>query len=282
MRWDIKNRTCVITGASAGIGVETARELARRGARVVMICRNREKSEQVRSEISSGAQYPAELIVADLSTRAGIRSAAERVLATCPRIEVLINNAGAIFTERELTSDGLERTFALNHLAYFLLTQLLLERIKASAPARIVNVASRAHRRATAELDDLQSEKSWSGRETYSRSKLLNILFTYELARRLEGTGVTANCLHPGVIASEFGLRTRGPVRWFFSLARPFLSTPADGARTTLHVACAPELDGVSGKYFAEQKIEASSAASMDRASAEKLWEISDGLARAP
>jgi NAD(P)-dependent dehydrogenase (short-subunit alcohol dehydrogenase family) len=280
MSWTIEDKTCVITGASDGIGLETARELAKRRARVYMVCRNREKSEPLRLELSRDAKHRAELVIADLSTHAGVKSAAAELLAKCSRIDVLINNAGAIFTERKTTADGLEQTFALNHLAYFHLTKLLLDRVKASAPARIINVASHAHRREVLDLDDLQSEKSWSGRVTYGRSKLMNVLFTYELARRLEGSGVTANCLHPGVIASSFGLEARGLVGAFFSLARPFLASTKAGAKTTLRLACAPELEGVTGQYFAAEKVTESSHPSKDRATATKLWELSDALLR--
>lgn len=271
MSWSIDGKTVVLTGASAGIGLETARVLAHRGARVVMVCRNRSKSEPLLQEAPRS-----ELVIADLSLSTGVRSASEEILARCPRIDVLINNAGAIFDRYAETAEGIERTFALNHLAYFQLTQLLLERLKSSAPARIINVASRAHARAVLDLGDLQGKRSWSARDIYSKSKLMNVMYTYALARRLEGTGVTANCLHPGVIASEFGKSGSGVVRGFFSLARPFLSSTADGAKTTLRLACDPSLSNISGRYFADEREIASSSESHDRAKQESLWAESE------
>jgi NAD(P)-dependent dehydrogenase (short-subunit alcohol dehydrogenase family) len=271
MSWSIKDKTVVLTGASAGIGRETARVLAERGARVIMVCRNRAKAEPLLREIPRG-----ELVIADLSLRTETKRAAEEILAKHSKIEVLINNAGAIFSERRETSEGLEQTFALNHLAYFHLTQLLLERIKGSAPARIINVASRAHARVVLDVNDLEGKQRWSDRDIYGKSKLMNVMYTYALARRLEGTRVTANCLHPGVIASDFGKSGSSVVRGFFSLARPFLASTADGAKTTLRLACDPALEGVSGKYFSDEHETASSRESHDRAKQESLWASSE------
>jgi NAD(P)-dependent dehydrogenase (short-subunit alcohol dehydrogenase family) len=278
MAWNIRDKTTLITGASAGIGLATAGALAAEGARLVLLCRDRAKGEAARARIRQETGRDVELCVADLASLDQVRRAASEFQATHDRLDVLINYAGAIHTERRLTPDGLEMTFAVNHLAYFLLTELLLVLLKKSAPSRIINVASAAHRSARLDLDDLQSEHGFSGRDVYSRSKLANVMFTYELARRLEGTGVTANCLHPGVIASQFGANARGPVRWFFRFARPFLLDEAKGAATTIFLATSPAVEGVSGKYFARSQEARSSAESHDRTKARRLWELSEAI----
>lgn len=271
-------KTVVITGASNGIGRSAAVELARRGARLVLVCRDEGRGRAAVSQIESlGGR--ADLVLADLAEFAPVKAAAREVLRLCPRIDVLVNNAGAIFEKRSVTADGFERTFALNHLSYFLLTRLLLDRIKESAPARIVNVASRAHWRAKGvDLEDLAGERSYSAWRRYGESKLANILFTRELARRLSGTGVTANSLHPGVVATGFGRNSKGLLNLMVRLAAPFLTTPEKGAETIVYLASSPEVAGVTGEYFARCAPAASTAAAKDDAAALRLWELSETL----
>lgn len=272
----MKGKTCVITGATSGIGRAAALELGRRGARLVLVCRDRGKAAAVAAELGGAG-----LVIADLSVQAEVRRAAAEVLALAPRLDVLVNNAGAMFQERSLTADGLERTFAVNHLAYFLLTELLLERLKASAPARVVNVASDAHTPAKGiPFDDLDGARDYGGLARYSQSKLANILFTRELARRLEGTGVTANALHPGGVATGFAGGTTGLLGFVVRLARPFMLTPEQGARTVVWLACAPEAAGVSGKYFAKCRERRPNRAAQDDALARRLWDESERLTR--
>ncbi len=217
-------KTVVITGATSGLGSVAAARLAELGAKLILVARDRAKAEAMAIQLRD--KHPgldADIHIADLFSLGQVRRLAADLLKAAPRIDVLINNAGAIFAKRETTADGLERTFALNHMAYFLLTALLLDRLKASAPARIVNVASEAHRNAALDFNDLQTKRNYSGWLAYRRSKLANILFTRELARRLEGTNVTANCLHPGFVATSFGDNNRGPFRLAVGLAKRFM-----------------------------------------------------------
>jgi NAD(P)-dependent dehydrogenase (short-subunit alcohol dehydrogenase family) len=286
----MQGKTCIVTGASNGIGLETAVALAGMGATVAMVARDRTRGEAAVAEVNRrSGSATAHLLLADLASLDDIRRLAGEVRATYPRIDVLVNNAGAYNATRSETRDGFETTFGVNHLAYFLLTNLLLDVIKASAPARIVNVSSTAHVRAKLDFDDLQSEKNYAGFQTYGRSKLANVLFTYELARRLEGTGVTANCLHPGVVRTGFGKNNSGATRVFFNIfqavGKPFLLSPAKGAATTIYLASSPEVEGVTGKYFANSREKNSNDASHDLESARRLWEMSEamvGLAASP
>lgn len=277
--WGIRGKRVLITGATSGIGEVTARELLRRGARVVMTTRDRAKGERVASAMR--AQVPGaelELLEGDLSLMREVKQVAEAYAARFDRLDVLINNAGAVFARREVTSEGLERTLATNHLAYFLLTRELLPLLKASAPARVVNVASDAHRRGKLPFDDLQRERGYSGYGVYAQSKLANILFTRALARRLAGTGVTATCLHPGVVATGFGMNRPGLLKLSLTLVRPFFISPEAGAKTTLHLATSPEVEGESGGYYAHEKPATPSAAARDDAAAERLWRESEAL----
>ncbi|HJM76453.1 MAG TPA: SDR family oxidoreductase [Dehalococcoidia bacterium] len=278
----MEGRVCLVTGASSGIGRETALALARMGATVVMHGRDPGRSAAAADAVREASpRGDVDLVVADLSSQAGVRHLAAEVLARHDSLHVLVNNAGVIRTRREITVDGLEQTFALNHLAYFLLTELLLDRLRASAPARIVNVSSAAHARARLDFNDLQNERRY-GMGVYGQSKLANVLFTYELARRLEGSEVTANCLHPGVVGTRFGLANTGPMGralWLANrLTRLLALSSAKGARTSIHLATSPEVDGVSGRYFAKSKAIASSEASYDEESARRLWEASEQL----
>jgi NAD(P)-dependent dehydrogenase (short-subunit alcohol dehydrogenase family) len=289
---DLSGKTCLVTGASNGIGKVTARELARMGAQVVVVARNPTRAEAAVAEIrrDSGSERVA-LMLADLSSQAEIRRLAAEFLAKHDALHVLVNNAGAMHTSRTLTVDGYETTFATNHLAYFLLTHLLLDCIKASArggsASRIVNVSSRAHQRSTLDFDDLNAERGYSIATAYGRSKLANVLFTYELARRLEGANVTANALHPGVVRTGFGKNSGGLlgniVKVGISGVGLFFIGPDKGAETSVYLASSPEVEGVTGKYFARSREAPSSDASHDREAARRLWEISEqlcGLAR--
>ena len=274
-------KTCIITGATAGIGLATAARLGALGARLVLVGHNRDKGEaalaRLRARVPSIA---AEMHYADLSRPDDVLRLADALLYTAPRIDVLLNNAGAIYARRETTPDGLELTFALNHMGYFRLTALLRERLVGSAPARIVNVASEAHRGAQLDFEDLQCSPRYNGWRAYQRSKLANILFTRELARRLEGTGVTANCLHPGFVASGFGDNNRGIWRFGIAIGKLIAPIPVErGADTPAYVASSPELDGVSGRYFDKCCEREPGAPAQDDRAAARLWTESERLA---
>lgn len=280
----MKGKTCVITGASDGIGLETACQLGARGARLVLIGRNPTKGEAALAALRARVpEVVAEMHFADLSRRSEIVRIAAVVLRAAKRIDVLVNNAGGIFARREVTPDGLERTFALNHLGYFLLTELLRERIAASAPARIVNVASEAHRNAVLDFSDLQCEVHYSGWKAYQRSKLCNILFTRELARRLAGTGVSANCLHPGFVATHFGDNNRGLFGIGVRLAKRISAISLQhGAETPVYVAADDGIEGMTGRYFDKCSERAPSPAAQDDEAARRLWQESLRLAGLP
>ncbi|HWP44728.1 MAG TPA: SDR family oxidoreductase [Blastocatellia bacterium] len=272
----MKGKICMVTGASSGIGKVTARRLAEMGANVVLVCRSRERGEQAVAEIRrrSGSDS-VEALYCDLSSQKAIRRLAIEFLERHDRLHVLVNNAGLMLRRRTLTEDGIEATFAVNHLAYFLLTNLLLDVIKISEPARIVNVSSMAHASGTINFDDLQSEKSYSSMGAYRQSKLANILFTYELARRLEGTRVTVNCLHPGVIATNLA---RDMPKIIDLALRAFFTSPEKGAETSVYLASSPEVEAVTGKYFINCKEARSNQESYDREIARRLWEVSARL----
>lgn len=286
---DMTGKTVIITGGNSGIGKETAVALAAAGARTVITARDRSKGEAAVEDIRtrSGGAGEVEFVVFDLSRLASVREGAAELLARCPRIDVLVNNAGLVLSARQESADGFEMTFAVNHLGPFLLTELLLDRIKASAPARIVNVSSTAHKqtRGGLDFDDLQSTRRYSGMQVYARSKLENIYFTTELARRLEGTGVTANSLHPGTVATGYGRDgdTTGLLGLGLKLAPPFLLNAEQGARTSVYLASSPEVEGVTGKYFVRSRARTPSALARDDSAARRLWEESEKLvANAP
>ena len=270
----------LVTGATSGIGKVTAGELARRNATVVLVGRNRQKAEATVEEIRfRTGNENVEYLLADLSSQKEIRDLAEKFKARHERLDVLVNNAGAIFSEYGETVDGIERTFAVNHLNYFLLTNLLLKPLKAGAPSRVVNVASGAHQGAELDFDDLGTKQNYGFMKAYGRSKLANVMFTYELARRLEGTGVTANALHPGAVATNFGSNnTVWYARPVLALFRLFATTSEKGAETSVYLASSPEVKSVTGKYFTGKKPAASSKASQDRQAAERLWRLSEEL----
>lgn len=273
----------MITGANAGIGRATASGLAKQGATVVMVCRNRELGGVAQDAIKADSGNQAvDLLVADLSSQAAIRQLVADFRSRYAQLHVLINNAGIAPVRRSVTVDGIESTFAVNYLAPFLLTNLLLDELKASVPARVVNVAGDFHRKATIQFDDLMSEKAYNGIRANNQAKLALILFTYELARRMEGSGVTANCLHPGATATD-GPLNDPDLSWFsramYRLVRVFFQRPEQGAATSIYLASSPEVAGVTGKYFIKRRPVASSPESYDVATAQHLWEVSSQLA---
>ena len=275
---NLSDKVCLITGPTQGIGRATALHLAKLGPTMVLVVRDEKRGRELADEIRAGGNSRVELIIADLSSQAEVRRVAAEFLSRHDRLHLLINNAGGIFMKRQESVDGLELTLALNHLGYFLLTNLLLDVLKRSAPARIVNVASRAHRRGTIRFEDLQSKQSYGGWPAYSQSKLANILFSSELARRLAETGVTSNCLHPGVVATGFGQNNRGLMGLLWKLFAPLLRTPEKGAATTIFLATSPEVEGVTGKYFADCKVVTPTAEARDLLVGKRLWKVSEQL----
>jgi NAD(P)-dependent dehydrogenase (short-subunit alcohol dehydrogenase family) len=272
-------RTVLVTGGSRGIGRATARGLATMGARVAITGRDRERTEDAAREIRAAGGGQVDVFVADLSAQSEVRRLADEVLQSLSRIDVLINNAGGYWHTRHVTADGLERTFAVNHLAPFLLTNLLLDRLKQSAAARVVTVSSNAQNMGRVDFTDLQGERSYSGGRAYNQSKLANVLFSYELARRLQTTSVTANALHPGMVSTSFGAEDpAGLQRLFVPIARPFMKTPAQGAATSIYLASAADLEQVTGRYFANSNPKRSSKRSYDEAAAARLWQVSADL----
>jgi NAD(P)-dependent dehydrogenase (short-subunit alcohol dehydrogenase family) len=266
----VDGKIAIVTGATSGIGRVTARELARRGLRVVLLARDRDRAQRLAAELGPSA----ETLVCDLASQKQIRAAADEYRRRHDTLDVLVNNAGGIFMRREVTDDGLERTFAVDHLGYFLFTNLLLDLIRHSR-GRVVNVASEASRIGRIDFDDLQGERKYNGARAYAQAKLANILFSNELARRLEGSGATSNALHPGGVASRFGQNDNG---WFtiaVKLARPFLVSEEKGAQTPIWLATAPEVAGVSGRYFVRKKEKTPPRAALDQAAARRLWEVS-------
>jgi len=286
----MKDKICLITGASSGIGKATALGLARMGATVVLVCRDRARGEAALAEAraatdgqNAAGDRRAALLLADLSSQAAIRQLGQEFKARFSHLHVLINNAGLAPSARSITVDGIETVFAVNYLAPFLLTNLLLEVLKASAPARVVNVAGDFHRKATINFDDLMFENSYSGIRANNQAKLALILFTYELARRLEGSGVTVNCLHPGAVATGAPLKDPhlSPLaRFMYGLVKPFFLSPEKGAETSIYLASSPQVEGVSGKYFIKKKAMASSPESYNAEIARRLWQVSEGLIR--
>ena len=280
---DLKNKVIMVTGANSGIGKVTARELAKTGAQIIMVCRDRKRGTAARDEIikASGNQR-VDLLIADLASHTSIRDMVKEFHKKYNRLHVLVNNAGAIFSNRQENAEGIEATFALNHLGYFRLTNLLLDTIKKSAPARIVNVASEAERFARFNLDDLQSTEKYRSFDVYGRSKMANILFTRELAKRLDGARVTVNALHPGFVRTNFGKQRR---KSFFSAVIKFASlfmaiSPEKGAETSIYLATSPEVENITGKYFSAQKIIEPAADALNDEIARRLWEKSEKLNR--
>jgi NAD(P)-dependent dehydrogenase (short-subunit alcohol dehydrogenase family) len=275
----VDGKVVVITEATSGIGQIAAEALACRGARIVLVARDQARAERTLARLREVAPNIAHrVLIGDLLSLADTKQVGDRIAAEEPRIDVLINNAGSIFARRALT-DGMERTFALNHLAYFVLTHQLRERLVAAAPARIVNTASAAHRGNVLDFDDLQMDKHYRAMTAYGRSKLANILFTRELGRRLAGTGVTANCLHPGFVATGFGQSERGIFAAMVRLSMVFASKPERGAKTIVHLAALPDVANVTGGYFVDCREAVPSREAQDDAAARRLWQESLRLA---
>ena len=280
---DMTGKTVIITGANSGIGLETAVALARAGARTVITARHRARGEAAQADVAArSGRDDVGLVLFDLGSIASVKEGAAAILAMCDRIDVLVNNAGLVLSDRRLTEDGFEATFGVNHLGPFVLTELLLERIRQSAPARIVNVASTAHKgaRKGLDFDDLQSTGGYGGMQVYSKSKLANIYFTTELARRLEGTGVTVNCLHPGTVATGYGRDgdSSGVLAFGLKVIKPFILSAEKGARTSIYLASSPDVATVTGKYFVKCKVRKPSAVAQDDEAARRLWETSEKL----
>jgi NAD(P)-dependent dehydrogenase (short-subunit alcohol dehydrogenase family) len=276
----MQGKTIVATGATSGIGEAAVLALAGLGARIVVVARDEARAQATMQKLKTKAPgLDHRLHLADLSSVAETRKVGAAIAANEPRIDVLINNAGALFSYRRVTPEGLELTFALNHMAYFVLTEALRDRLIASAPARIVSTSSTAHQGMSLDLDDLQSAKGYSGLKVYGRSKLANILFTRELARRLAGTGVTANCLHPGVVATRFGKSSGGFAGVLIPFLRPFFISPEKGADTIIYLASSEEVEKTTGQYFVKRKVTEPSGAARDDAAAKRLWSESEALA---
>jgi NAD(P)-dependent dehydrogenase (short-subunit alcohol dehydrogenase family) len=268
----------VITGANTGIGFAAACALAREGARIMLVCRAPDKGEAALAAVGRIAPSAPSLFIADFALQSSIRALSRKLHEHLPRIDVLINNAGAAFARRELTADGIERTFAVNHLAPFLLTHLVLDLIRAAPRGRIVNLTAGIPVSRSSFLDNLQGEKHYSQFNAYRSSKIGNILFTYELARRLRGTGITVNCVHPGPVRTEFTQKAGGALRFMSRIMRPIMKSPEAGARTPVYLAIDPEVAAVTGGYFVNCKQKKSAQMTYDRTIAEKHWRISEAL----
>ena len=276
----MNGKTVLVTGGTGGIGRAAAVCLASMGARVGITGRDRARAEQAAAAIANASGNPAvDLFVGDMSSQAEVRRMAGEILVAYPRLDVLLNNVGGFWAHRHMTADGLERTFALNHLAPFLLTNLLLERLTTSAPARVVTVSSGAHTLGRIDFDDLMGEHEYSGQRAYNQSKLANVMFTYELARRLEGTRVTATALHPGMTNTSFSTedphRRMAPVVF---MVRPFLKSPNKGADTAVYLSSSPDVEGVTGRYFVKRRTKRSNESSYDEATTARLWQLSADL----
>lgn len=284
----VAGKTCVITGANSGIGKAASLALARMGAKVVMVSRDEARGEAARSEVlrSSGAKKEdVRLALCDLASFESVRSLASGLLQTESAIHVLVNNAGLTLGSRTLTKDGLETTFEVNYLSHFLLTLLLLDRLKSSAPSRIINVSSSAHESGHMDFDDLQGAGHYGGMRAYSQSKLAQVLFTAELARRLKGTGVTANAVHPGAVATNWATKSSGALSIGVRLAHPFMLSPEKGADTVVYLASSEDVAQISGEYFTKRHAIAPAKEATDSAVAERLWKVSlelTGFAKDP
>ena len=278
-------KLCIVTGATSGIGKETARGLVRMGARVAIVARNPKKARATEAELNRDARVPIDILEADMASLVQVRALAGEIARRYPTVDVLVNNAGVYRVRRHVTTDGYEETFAVNHLAPFLLTNLLLDHLRASAPARIVTVASNAHLGFTLDFEDLQSEHSYKSFRVYGRTKLANIMFTYALSRRIEGSGLTINALHPGFVASNFGSGNHLPARPILFIATPFILSPAQGARTPIWLASSPDVEGVNGMYYTNSKIPAranreirSNPFTYEEEAQERLWKESAAM----
>lgn len=275
----MQGKVVVVTGGTSGIGQVAAEALAAKGARLVLVARDRTRGESTLQRLRRAGPAAHSVHYGDLSRIAEMKRVAAEIAAAEPRIDVLVNNAGALFGTRSVTEDGLEATFALNHMSYFVVTNGLLENLKAAGKARIVSTASGAHMTAKLDFDDLQGTRNYAAYSAYARSKLCNVLHTRELARRLRGTGVTANCLHPGVVATRFGDNTTGFFAVGFKLFKHFARTPEQGAQTIIHLAASPDVSDMSGGYFENCRPAAPSTRAMNDETARRLWAESERLA---
>lgn len=271
-------KVALVTGGTSGIGKAAAMALAAMGADVVVVGRDRERGEAAVAEIRTRTGAKVDLALADLSSQAEVRALAEEFKSRYDRLDVLVNNAGLVQSTRSETVDGLETTFAINHLAPFLLTNLLLDTLKQSTPSRIVTVSSEAERWGNIDFDDLQSKKKYRGFPVYGMTKLANIMFTYELAERLEGTGVTATCMHPGAVNTRFGSNNSGLFTIFFRAFKPFMRTPEQGADTLIWLASSPDVEGISGRYYSDRKPIEPKKIANDPLARRRLWEESERL----
>jgi NAD(P)-dependent dehydrogenase (short-subunit alcohol dehydrogenase family) len=272
-------KVCIVTGANSGIGKATAKRLAEQGARVAMVCRNKEKGEKAMADIKQGSRSDSvELLLSDFASLASVRALARTFEESHDALHVLVNNAGVAQVRRSVTEDGFETTLQVDYLSHFLLTNLLLDLLKKSSPSRIVNVSSVGHYGGHIDFDDLQMENGYRVMKAYSRAKLAQVLFTYELARKLGGTGVTVNCLHPGAVATNIWGASLGPLSFLGKVSRLFLISPEEGARTSVYLASSPDVVGVTGKYFDDRHEKRSSDESYDQAVARKLWDVSASM----
>jgi NAD(P)-dependent dehydrogenase (short-subunit alcohol dehydrogenase family) len=278
----MNGKICLITGANSGIGRFSALGLAKQGAEIVMICRNKLKAEEAKNDIiAQSGNEKVSFFIADLSSLAQIKRVSDEILNKHNRIDVLLNNAGFIAgSKRELTEDGFEVTFAVNHLSYFYLTHLLLDTIKNTPNSRVVNVSSLAHKFFKLNLDNLQLETGYRAAKAYCLSKLLNILFTKELAKRLKSTSTTTNCLHPGGVASNFASDTTPLFKFIFSLGKPFMISPEKGAETSIYLASNPEVANITGEYFAKKRIAKVSDEALNEQYQLKVWELSEKMCK--
>lgn len=276
---NLSDKIIMVTGANSGIGKEAALELAARGARLVIVCRNRERGEPALAAIKAqSGNDTVELMTADFESQRQIRDLAAEYLRTHDRLDVLVNNAGLYLSTRHETEDGIEATWAVNHLAPFLLTNLLLDAIKAAAPARIVTVASDAHRAGAIDFDDLEMKAKYRWLAAYAQSKLANVVFTYELARRLEGTGVTATCMHPGTVATGIWNRNKNVLNYLLRLFKPFYLSSKKSAEAVVRLAVSSDVEGVTGKYFDKMQQAKSAPVSYDEDLAARLWQVSEAM----
>ena len=279
MNENLENKVCLITGATNGIGEEAAKELNKMGAEIVFVARNEEKGEQLKAELKEATGKEPTMILANLSSQAEVKSAAEKFLSMEKPLNILLNNAGIMNRERSITEDGLEEVFSVNHLAYFTFTLMLIDKLKSTEGSRVVNVASGAHQFVKEmNFGDLQSEKVFKPMQVYGQSKLANILFTKSLANKLADHGVTVNCLHPGFVSTGIGSNNKGIWNILMSLARPFARNTDKGAETSVYLCSSPEVKDISGEYFVDCKIEKVSDAAKSSDQADKLWKISSEL----
>ncbi len=276
---DLSGKTALVTGASSGIGLEASVKLAKHGAEVLMVARDPKRGEAARADVArrSGSEAVS-LLLCDFASQAATRALADQVKNKAKRLDILVNNAGSVSPKRQLTEDGIEQTFAVNHLGYFLLTNLLLDLVVASAPARIVNVSSIGHRQGTLDFDDLGFERGYGIMKAYSRSKLANVLFTSELARRLEGKGVTVNALHPGAVATHIWSHAPAIARPILAVAKLFMISPEEGGDRIVYLAASPEVDGKTGGYYEKNRVVTPARLARDPALATRLWSVSSGL----